>query len=169
MKTVKIPIPPSGNHMYNQRVIEKWVETGGRMKKVFQTIKFPTEEYKAWLDQASPLIEEAFTDMAAPVVVFIRIYGGSGFPESRDCDNVQKCIGDALQIREFEDKSIRGSNKRRPYGAGVLQNDNVVRLKGWDIRYFDRAEHLARLDELGCRPKRKDDLEAAVYLKFVPA
>lgn len=157
---VRIPIPPSGNHMYGQRVVKR---KDGPGHMVF---KYPMPEYLDWLDAALPAIREAFRGFEPPVIMVVQLFGGRGFIESRDWDNLQKCLGDACQFREFTDPRIKGKIKTRFYGAGVLPNDNVSRLVGWRTRYYTREEHLS-LTKRPITSSAVSEIEAACLLQIV--
>lgn len=155
----KFGLVPSGNHRNAQRVIK----SGG--KAIIQT--YPTKTYTLWKDNAASVIREKWGTEAftGPVVGFVWIYGGKGFMESRDWDNVLKCLGDAtvdaeiLKAPEGLPDLIGGKDRKG--------GDDVRSIKGWRTWYFTRAEHMAITG--GAAARKEDDLVARLFLQIVPA
>lgn len=99
-----IPIPPSANAL--------WKHGKGRT--------FKDAKYSRWLEQSAWLLARDLPHVkGARVGVEVSIYGGRGFPKSRDVDNCQKAVLDCLQR------------------AGVIENDNVQCVKWVRVEYFD--------------------------------
>ena len=156
---------PSGNHRNQQRVQlapGKPSQRGqvcprckGRLNAFVQT--FPTQEYVQWREAAQAAILARYSGQTfnGPVVVFAWVYGGRGFMESRDWDNVQKCVGDVLT-----DSGVMPA----PGGTdAVAGGDDVRSLKGWRTWYLTRGEHAALV---GGKP---DQLQARLFVQLVEA
>lgn len=170
-KPIEIPTPPTGNHMYDQKVIPVGRDrlaarnaAGSRRGPSHMVIKFPTKEYREWLDAISPILRVRYGTINQPVIVRVEIFGGNGFFESRDWDNLLKCLGDSFGLREFQDTEARGRPKR-PYGSGILSTDSVQLVRGWQTRYYTRDEHLQLLGQE--RPKNKALLNHRCMLQIV--
>jgi Holliday junction resolvase RusA-like endonuclease len=89
---------------------------------LFRTVgvrRFRTKEYVAWSQLAEPVLATIRPPESLPVVVVVRIAGKLNV--QRDLDNTLKPVGDAL------------------VAAGVLPEDDVRHVVGWDVRY-ERGE-----------------------------
>lgn len=155
---------PSGNHRNQQRVQMKPASGGGpgqhcprcKAKLSVWVHTFPTEFYEVWKTAAIKSILRRYKpgEFSGPVVVYAWVFGGSGFMESRDWDNVQKCVGDALAEAE-----VLPAPKGKAIG-----DDDVRSIKGWRTFYLDRAEHVARVP--GAKTK---DVRARLFIQLVDA
>jgi hypothetical protein len=172
--TLEIAIPPSGNHRNNSRVIVKPPKGAGNVKcprcskGISAFIQMAnTKEYKAWREQNAALFSAAYGPhhFRVPVVLCIWIFGGRGFMENSDWDNLTKCIGDAIVdsgvIAPAEGlKPLESGNERRG-------EDDVRHIRGHFTRFLTRQEHW---EKIGSPAQIKpDDLHARVFVKMVPA
>lgn len=162
---------PSGNHRNQQRVNiqpappsrpgQKCPRCKGSLQAWVHT--FPTELYAVWKESAKAALLGKYQpgQFDRPVVVYLWLFGGSGFIESRDWDNVQKCVGDAMA----EAGVLPVPAKAEPLSDGRERTggDDVRSIKGWRTHYLDRAEH-AQL--VGGKAK---DLQARLFVQIVDA
>lgn len=169
----KYNLVPSGNHRNQQRVniaplpgasaksgqpcpickkgLRAWVHT------------FPTKEYERWTETAILSIRSKYRpgQFTEPVIICAWIFGGDGFMESRDWDNVKKCVGDALvaaRVLPVPDGPKLASGNEREGG------DDVRSVRGWRTHYLTKEEHAAKI---GALPKSKQT--ARLFVKIVPA
>ena len=163
---------PSGNHRNQQRVQIQPGQAGqpgpkcpkcrGALRAWVQT--FPTPLYETWRDEAATAILAKYQpgQFDGPVVVFAWIFGGKGFMESRDWDNVQKCVGDVLAscgVLPLAGSSSKVAKADDALGGG----DDVRSIKGWRTWYLDRAEHAALTGQ------KADSLQSRLFIQLVPA
>lgn len=73
---IEIPIPPSANRMY---------------RKV-RNFMIPSPEYIAWLEAAGPIVRRHTGPITGMIAVHIKVWGGRGWVESSDLDNLEKPI-----------------------------------------------------------------------------
>lgn len=172
-KAPKYTLVPSGNHRNQQRVqiaplpgasakagqpcpickkgLRAWVQT------------FPTKDYEAWTETAVYCIRSLYKvgQFTEPVIICAWIFGGKGFMESRDWDNVKKCVGDALAAAKVlpvpDGPELKSGNEREG-------GDDVRSVRGWRTHYLTKEEHAALV---GAR--KADDLTARLFVKLVPA
>jgi hypothetical protein len=164
----EIDIPPSGNHRNSQSVILKPGGAGRRCpccKKPLIALvhTFPTDEYTLWRDRMGFKVRgfykgQKFTE---PVVVFTWIFGGKGFRESQDLDNISKPLGDLLiHCDILPDNVIVSGENRGP-------DDNVRCIKGLRPWYLTREEHWDLT--LGTGASKPSELKARMFLQIVAA
>lgn len=160
---------PSGNHRNQQRVLVKPAAKNGQRcpfcKRALQLLvhTFPTEDYKAWAETAKAALQAKYQpgQFKGPVIVCVWLYGGRGFMESRDWDNVQKCVGDALA-----DAGILPSPGTDKEGNEREGTDDVRAIKGWRTHYFTRQEHV---DITGGAAGKVDTVNARLFVQIIDA
>jgi hypothetical protein len=162
---------PSGNHRNQQRVqMQPAPPSGpgqvcprckGKLRAWVQT--FPTELYTAWTEAAVDSILAKYQpgQFSGPVVVYLWVFGGRGFMESRDWDNVQKCVGDALVAAKVLPVPIDAP--ALPEGREREGGDDVRSLKGWRTHYLTRTEHVA------ITGGKVDQVQARLFVQIVDA
>lgn len=148
-------MPPTGNHR-NVTEVRVMAPTGGKKgnKRCPRCARdfyaFPhttnTDKYRTWREATAWEIKANFKGAGPLVKVYVRIFGGRGFAESRDLDNLLKCLGDAIA------------------DSGVIPSDKAKDLKAWDIAYLDREEHMAALGSAA--PSKPDMLNARCLVRI---
>lgn len=127
---------------------------------------YPTKLYKQWRREAKETILTRYSpgQFEEPVVVYAWIYGGRGFMETRDWDNVQKCVGDAMAeagvLPVPAGPPLKSGEERRG-------DDDVRSVKGWRTFYFTREEHMALTGQAAAR--KADSLTARLFIQLVEA
>ena len=123
VQTAEIPIPPSTNHLFRATFDRKT----GRPKRVV------TDEYQAFRIQADIAMRGQLKPcLRYPVEVEVRIVGGLGFPESRDCDNTAKAVlGSLKEALIIKSDSVRWVNRtiqsyERPSGRSPVATCRVI-------------------------------------------
>ena len=161
---------PSGNHRNQQRVQMAPAPPSqpgttcprckGKLRAWVQT--FPTEFYVQWTEQAVKALLDKYQpgQFTEPVVVCLWVLGGRGFLESRDWDNVQKCVGDALVKADVLPRRL-DSKKQEQAG-----DDDVRSIKGWRTHYLTRDEHVKLTSGAS---GRAEIVKARLYVRLVPA
>jgi hypothetical protein len=168
----KYNLVPSGNHRNQQRVQcqpappsqpgQVCPRCKGKLRLWVQT--FPTKEYTAWAQRAAKAILQKYQagQFDGPVVVYLWVFGGRGFIESRDWDNVQKCVGDVLVDTGVLPKPPPAKKGDEPKDG----TDDVRSIKGWRTWYLTRAEHVAITGGAAGKP---DNIRARLFVQIVPA
>lgn len=124
---------PSGNHR-NQYFVR-----AGRVAVS------PTKSYEEWRKTAEKSVREAgIGSYKTGCMIYIWIWGGIGFYEHSDWDNVQKVVGDVL------------------VAAGVVPDDSVTYIRAWRPWYITREEHSERTGE------DIKKLRARMFFQIVP-
>lgn len=96
-----LPVPPSLNNAF----------------ATYRGRRIPSREYKAWRQLAAIQIGKVTSRVQSPVVVFIIIRGGKGFPITSDLDNRIKPVLDLL------------------VSLGVLEGDSIQHVRHVGIEY----------------------------------
>lgn len=115
---VELPVPPSANHLWRSVRSGR----GGKVRVI------AAENYRRWLGVAVPLLRLTAPAVRGRVAVLVAIVGGSGFKVSRDLDNCNKGVLDALRH------------------AGVIDGDDVRVVRRVVAEYRDGAGGPARCE-----------------------
>lgn len=163
-------LAPSGNHRNQQRVqLQPGPPSGpgqvcprckGKLRAWVQT--FPTKLYTTWREAAVQAILAKYQpgQFTGPVVVYCWVFGGRGFLESRDWDNVQKCVGDALA----EARVLPVPKDAPPLKDKERTGDDDVRsIKGWRTFYLTRQEHVQLAGG------KADSVRARLFVQIIDA
>lgn len=134
-QTMEIPMPPSWNSMY----------------RTFQNRMYRTASYVEWLKEAVAWMVRDLIPCRKPASIRIVVYGGKGFPESRDLDNCLKAIMDALKPPAYEK---RNPTKLKKPGAGIIADDCVRYVREKRIQYVPRSN-------------RKEEAEVRLFIAEV--
>lgn len=98
---VRIEVPPSVNGLFANADC-------GRVK---------TDKYKEWIERNSAPVSNVLRRFTCPVHISIVIWGGKGFPMSRDLDNCGKPVIDLL------------------VSQGIIQGDSVQVVRSVTLEY----------------------------------